>query len=179
MRQIRRHWRHSYQTCNWGKKLLLDSGGFKLTKFSSNSKKVLLSLSPDELAPGLKDGIFRQGKALGVYWNTEKYEFGSSRQLAWETCHSQRGTVSGESVIWPFWNDTTFYSSDLKVYCRNCASWALVGMKWFPLISKNFGCGGFKHCRNVKRFRSHDGSEFAETIRSWRSCTASVMLQWC
>ena len=36
-------------------KLLSDSGGFKLTKFSSNSKKVLLSLSPDELAPGLKD----------------------------------------------------------------------------------------------------------------------------
>ena len=35
-------------------KLLLDSGGFKLTKFSSNSKKVFLSLSPDELAPGLK-----------------------------------------------------------------------------------------------------------------------------
>ena len=37
-----------------------------------------------------------------------------SRQLTWETCHSQRSTVSGDSVIWSFWHYTTFYSSDQR-----------------------------------------------------------------
>ena len=71
------------------------------------------------------------------------------------------------------WYNLLFFR--LKVYCRDRTSWALVGMKRFPLISKNFGCSVFNHCRNFKRFRSHDGLEFAETIRIW-SCIASVML---
>jgi len=53
-------------------KLLLDSGGFKLTKFSSNSKKVLLSLSPDELAPALKD--LEQGFPTGGTRTPKGYE---------------------------------------------------------------------------------------------------------
>jgi len=53
---------------------LLDSGGFKLTKFLSNNKQVLSCIPQEDLASSVVNLDQRQlptQKALGVYWNAE------------------------------------------------------------------------------------------------------------
>jgi len=57
-------------------KLLLVSADFQLTKFSSNSRKMLSIFCHDELVPGCKDLDF-----------------------APETNHSKRSIVAGESIV--------------------------------------------------------------------------------
>ena len=58
-----------------------------------------MSLSPDELAPGLKGlelSDLPTRKALGVYWNTEKDEFEVHVSLR-EKPVTRRGVLSQES----------------------------------------------------------------------------------
>ena len=59
---------------------MLGTGGFRLTKWCSNSPKVLSGISPDELAPSLKDiGNAEAGNAvervLGIRWDTARDSF--------------------------------------------------------------------------------------------------------
>jgi len=82
-------------------KLLLASGGFQLTKFSSNSRKVLWTFCHDELAPGLKDldlGDLPVSKALGVYWNAESDDFVVHVSLR-EKPITRRGVLSQASQL--------------------------------------------------------------------------------
>ena len=66
---------------------------------------MLLLLSPDELAPGLKDlelGDLPTSKALGVYWNTDKDEFEVHISLR-EKPVTRRGVLSQASQLFdPF-----------------------------------------------------------------------------
>ena len=60
---------------------LLSKGGFRLTKWISNSKKVLNSVPESERAPSVKDLNFDQNavlteRALGVQWNVNADTFG-------------------------------------------------------------------------------------------------------
>ena len=59
---------------------LLESGGFHITKWLSNSREVLDSMSENERAPCVKDlganDILPKERALGVLWNTETDTFG-------------------------------------------------------------------------------------------------------
>ncbi|CAB4033211.1 Hypothetical predicted protein [Paramuricea clavata] len=55
---------------------LLSKGGFRLTKWCSNSREVLSNIPESELAPCLKglglDGKLPIERALGALWNTEE-----------------------------------------------------------------------------------------------------------
>ena len=103
-------------------KLLLASGGFQLTKFSSNSRKVLSTFCHDKLASGLKDldlGDLPVGKAVGVYWNAESDEFIVHVSLR-EKPITRRGVLLQASQLFdPFGMIQPFilYS---KVCCRDC-----------------------------------------------------------
>ena len=56
-------------------------GGFWLTKYVSNNKDVLVSISEGERRKGFQDQELKLGtlpteKAVGIYWNTEKDKLG-------------------------------------------------------------------------------------------------------
>ena len=57
-----------------------ESGGFKLTKFLSNSKQAFQSVDEADRRQGVKDkdlmGDLPAEKPLGVLWNTETGKFG-------------------------------------------------------------------------------------------------------
>ena len=61
-------------------KAMCSSGGFKLTKFPSNSKRVLQSIPEEDRRKGVKDkdlvDDLPSEQALGVLWNTETDNFG-------------------------------------------------------------------------------------------------------
>ena len=60
-------------------KAMCASGGFRLTKFLCNSKKVLQSIPEDDRRAGVKDkdlvGKLPSENTLGVHWNTETDTF--------------------------------------------------------------------------------------------------------
>jgi hypothetical protein len=58
---------------------LLAKGGFRLTKWVSNSSKVVASLPESERAASVKDLCFDKPsieRALGVLWDIDRDEFG-------------------------------------------------------------------------------------------------------
>ena len=60
-------------------KAICASGGFKLTKFMSNSKQVLQSIDEADRRQGVKDkdlmGDLPAEQALGMLWDTETDKF--------------------------------------------------------------------------------------------------------
>ena len=58
---------------------ILSRGGFRLTKWCSNSRKVLSRIPQEELAPSLKgpepESDLSEERALGVAWNTDTDSF--------------------------------------------------------------------------------------------------------
>ena len=67
------------------------SGGFKLTKFISNSRRVLETVPIEDHAKGLKDlnltfDSLPIERALGMYWNVENVTYLNSRSLWWTSC---------------------------------------------------------------------------------------------
>ena len=80
-------------------KAMRESGGFKLTKFLSNSKQVLQSIDEADRRQGVKDkdlmGDLPADRALGVLWDTKTDKFGFR-----VTLRSKSWTRSGQlSVI--------------------------------------------------------------------------------
>ena len=51
------------------------SGGFNLTKFISNNKKLLISIPEDKRRPSVKDLNLLVERALGIQWNIYKRLF--------------------------------------------------------------------------------------------------------
>ena len=80
------------------KKALQDGGNIRLHKFSSNSRKVLDSFVPDDLAKNLKNLDFGSTtlpiqRSLGLLWNTEMDEF-TFKVNAVEKAYTRRGLLS-------------------------------------------------------------------------------------
>ena len=73
------------------------SGGFRLTKFLCNSKKVLQSIPEDDRRAGVKDkdlvGKLPSENTLGVHWNIETDAFEFRINLKQEPL-TRRGTLS-------------------------------------------------------------------------------------
>jgi hypothetical protein len=86
---------------------LLSKGGFHLTKWSSNSRKVLQSIPSEERAKEVKDLDLNQDKlpierALGVQWCAESDEFGFKIVIK-DRPQTRRGILSVVSSIYdPF-----------------------------------------------------------------------------
>ena len=81
---------------------LLSKGGFHLTKFMSNSKKVLESLPESERAPSAKNLDLShptQERALGVCWDVSTDKFGFSIQER-DKPQTRRGILSIVSSIY-------------------------------------------------------------------------------
>ena len=84
-------------------KAMCESGGFKLTKFLSNSKQVLQSIDEADRRQGVKDkdlmGDLPAEQALGVLWDTETDKFGfrvTLKQKSW----TRRGLLSIISSVY-------------------------------------------------------------------------------
>ena len=69
------------------------SGGFKLTKFLSNSKQVLQSIDEADRRQGVKGkelmGDLPAKRALGVLWDTETDKFGFRVTLKQKSCQKE------------------------------------------------------------------------------------------
>ncbi|XP_013408934.1 uncharacterized protein LOC106172673 [Lingula anatina] len=81
---------------------LLESGGFKLTKWMSNKHEVLESIPVQERAKGVEVNLSQQAlpteRALGVYWNVEEDVFCYKIALK-EKPLTRRGILSMVSSI--------------------------------------------------------------------------------
>ncbi|XP_013392383.1 uncharacterized protein LOC106160350 [Lingula anatina] len=81
---------------------LLDKGGFKITKWISNSSKVLESIPESDRNPKVKDLDLEKlpiEKALGVLWDTEKDSFGFKVKVK-EKPATRRGILSIISSVY-------------------------------------------------------------------------------
>ena len=83
---------------------MCDSGGFNLTKFVSNNKRVIESLPPSKLAKSMENLDVLQPKwpierALGVTWYIESDSFHFRIQLT-DTPLTRRGIISSISSIY-------------------------------------------------------------------------------
>ena len=79
---------------------LLQRGGFRLTKWISNSREVMAALPPSELATpfiNLDLDDLPVERALGVHWNVERDEFKFS--VASNSTNSKRGILKVVSSI--------------------------------------------------------------------------------
>ena len=78
-------------------KAMCASGGFRLTKFLSNSKKVLQSIFKDDRRAGVKDkdsvGNLPSENIPVVHWNTETNTFEFRTNFKQEPL-TRRGTLS-------------------------------------------------------------------------------------
>ena len=84
-------------------KAMCASGGFRLTKFLCNSKKVLQSIPEDDRRAGVKDkdlvGKLPSENTLGVHWNTETDTFEFRINLKQKPL-TRRGTLSLLSSVY-------------------------------------------------------------------------------
>jgi len=69
---------------------LLSSGGFRITKFLSNTKQVLDSIPPEDHAAAVDDRQLPTHKTLGVFWNAE------TDQLEVKTTSSKNRALGAE-----------------------------------------------------------------------------------
>ena len=74
---------------------LLNLGGFRLTKWMSNSCKELDSIQSEERAKEVSDRTLSQlslpiQRALGVHWDTDEDVFGIKAQIKGEPTHQKR-----------------------------------------------------------------------------------------
>ena len=128
-----------------------------------------MSLSPNELTPGLKDlelGDLPTSKALGVYWNTEKDLFEVHVSLR-EKPVTRRGVLSQATQLFdPFGIIQPFIlpiKGLLQRLCQLSIGWDEV----IPLGLQELWLQWVQALPKLQAiFRSHDGLEFAETIRS-------------
>ena len=79
-------------------------GGFRLTKFASNRKDVLVSIPEGERKKGLQDQELRLGtlpteNALGIHWNIEKDKLSFDVNFK-DKPHTKRGMFSMVSSIY-------------------------------------------------------------------------------
>ena len=76
-------------------RLLLASGGFRLTKFLSNSMQVLSNVPQEDLEPkvDLSGGQLSEHKALGVVWDAESNMLKVRIGLNKKSC-TRRGLLS-------------------------------------------------------------------------------------
>ena len=79
-------------------------GGFRLTKFVSNSRDVLVSIPEGERRKGLQDQELRLGtlsteNVLGIHWNIEKHNLGFDVNFK-DKPHTKRGMFSVVSSIY-------------------------------------------------------------------------------
>ena len=79
-------------------------GGFRLTKFASNSKDVLVSIPEGKRRKGLQDqelslGALPTEKALGIHWNIEKDKLGFDVNFK-DKPHTKRGMILMVSSIY-------------------------------------------------------------------------------
>jgi hypothetical protein len=80
---------------------LLRLGGFRLTKWSSNSKEVLMSIPTEDRAKTIKDLDLTSDslpveRALGIQWDTETDTFSLRTSL-----HQTRPTQDTQVSLWP------------------------------------------------------------------------------
>ena len=84
-------------------KTMCVSGGFRLTKFGSNSKKVLQSIPEDDRRAGVKDkdlvGNLPSENTLSVHWNTETDTFEFRINLKQKPV-TRKGTLSLLSSVY-------------------------------------------------------------------------------
>ena len=110
---------------------LVGEGGFKLTKWNANSRRVIESFPPEERAPAVKDldlmsGDLPDGKILGIQWDLEmdllrmtvrRQEFPSTR----------RGVLSSIAVVYdPLGIACPFLLPGREIHqelCRRNVSW--------------------------------------------------------
>ena len=110
---------------------LVGEGGFKLTKWNANSRRVIESFPPEERAPAVKDldlmsGNLPDGKILGIQWDLEmdllrmtvrRQEFPSTR----------RGVLSSIAVVYdPLGIACPFLLPGREIHqelCRRNVSW--------------------------------------------------------
>ena len=82
---------------------MCQGGGFNLTKFASNSKRVLQSISEKDRKIGVKNNDLLESlpeeRALGVLWNVENDTLGSKLNLKEEPL-TRRGVLSVLSSIY-------------------------------------------------------------------------------
>ena len=81
---------------------LLARGGFKLTKWLSNSRKVIESLPESERAAQVKTIDFDKlpvERALGVQWNVSSDQFGFSIVIQRQACYKKRSAVHNQLSI--------------------------------------------------------------------------------
>ncbi|VDP81385.1 unnamed protein product [Echinostoma caproni] len=77
-------------------------GGFKLTKWMSNSRHAIDCIPVDERAPSLRElygSPLPTDRALGVQWDSEKDEFLSQLQLH-EKALTRRGILSSLASLY-------------------------------------------------------------------------------
>ena len=108
---------------------LLAKGGFRLTKWISNSKEVMESLPESERAPSVKELDFEKAKmerALGLQWNVTSDQFGF-KIIVKERPLTRRGILSIVSSIYdplgfaaPFIFQAKLFLQDL---CRKKLDW--------------------------------------------------------
>ena len=104
---------------------MCQAGGFKLTKFASNSRKVLDSIHPSDHAKGLKNLDFSKEelpveKALGVYWDVEKDIFTFKLNMK-EKPLTRRGMLSCISSVYdPLGFAAPFLLDGRKVIQKLC-----------------------------------------------------------
>ncbi|XP_039258067.2 uncharacterized protein LOC120334628 [Styela clava] len=108
---------------------LLSKGGFKLTKWMSNSKVVLNSLPESERCKQLRSRVLDDGvsnRILGVYWSALSDEFGCKIDIP-DREFTRRGILSALSSLFDplgFWAPVTLTAKLLlQDQCRKKIGW--------------------------------------------------------
>ena len=122
---------------------LLSNGGFHLTKWVSNSPKVLATIPESERAKSVKDlqlGVMPSQRALGVKWNLESDTFGLKVKVK-EKPPTRRGILSLVSSVYDPVGFVSPFVLPAKVILQDlCCR----GLKWDEVVPDEH----LKNCNN-------------------------------
>ena len=116
---------------------MCDEGGFNLTEFTSNSKRVLQSIPEKDRQLGVEDKDivrdFPEDQVLGVLWNIEDDAFGFKDALKSKPM-TRRGILSVLSSVYdPLEFRTPFLLKGKQILQKLCEQ----GLKWDEELSRD------------------------------------------
>ena len=152
---------------------LLSKGGFRLTKWISNSREVINSVPESERAPSVKDLEFNKTsalteRALGVQWNVQADTF-SFKIASKEKPATRRGILS---IVSSIYDPLGFVSPCILPAKGILQDLCLKGLGWddqIPVFGNRNGKPGLENCLNWNNSKfpdatNHQTSQMFNTV---------------
>ena len=126
---------------------LLKEGGFRLTKFTSNSREILASMPVEDRAnPELDLDLDRLPveRTLGIHWDSQSDKL--------QFMFKPKSRSRNEASFRPSVPCLTLWGSCHPSYCRSSSFYKICGERSFPGMNRSlnltdhYGVNGYSHC---------------------------------